>query len=706
MAIDTILLDKLCTARGILDGYHDLSGTYIKASDETKRAQLEAMHIPASSNEDLHSALQEIENERHRLLPRSIVVKRQPSLQLHLQSGVPAHLEWKLTLEDGTHRNGRIDGEETTLELGPDIPLGYHVLELQTQEKNETSHLIVTPQRALGLSNTTAQDKIWGVTAPLYGLTSARNWGIGDFEDLAVFAEGAAAQGADFVGINPVHALFPTVPEIYSPYSPSSREFLNIMHIAPDRIPEFHTSREGREQLATLMNGEIFQNVRAAELVDYPAIYALKTTAFELAYTLFNESAPPERHTAFQAFVTEKGNALQRHALFDVLAEVQQNATPDMEGWSGWPAELQSPDSVASVAARKKYSGRINYYCYLQWVAHEQLNAAQQRSRAAGMAVGLYLDLAVGMVPGGAEAWGEPDAVVHGISLGAPGDPANPDGQKWHLAPLDPTNLSRSGFRIFRRTLREIMRPAGLVRIDHILGLNRAFWCPLESETNGNYVVYPREDMLGVIALESIRNNCVVVGEDLGTVPEGFRERLAEWGLLGCAVLYFEREGEAFKAPAHFEKAKLASINNHDFPTLKGYWEEEDFRWREALGIGTDGDRIKRDKDARLHDRWLMLKRLEAENLLPNGVSPNAAPAQLSDDLSVAVHAYLARTEAAVITVQVEDLLGLRDQANVPGTTTEEPNWRRKLPSPVESIFKGELASRILTAIRSERPQI
>lgn len=704
MNLNPDLLHRLSEAYGIYHGYHELSGHYVKASDETKIAQLQALGLNMQDDAALENALTAVAERQARLLPATMVIRQNDSMRLPLQNAAHAAGHWTVELADGPGRDGELPAGADAIKMdGPALPLGYHQLRIDSEGSSETCHLIIAPERCITLEDATGCSQTWGITAPLYGLRSIRNWGIGDFEDLARMAEHAAGEGADFIGFNPVHALFPAASHMYSPYSPSSREFLNIMHIAPDMLEEFTTTPEGKNALKDLKAAKDYKAARDAKLVDYTAVYALKTKAFEAAFALFETHATPDRTAAFEAFCHQKGNSLTRHATFEVIFEAEFAKDPTVTAWQDWPEDLRSPDSSTVTKLVAQNPARIRYYKFLQWVAHAQLEAAQNRAQAAGMRIGLYLDLAVGMVPGGAEAWGEPASVVHGMSLGAPGDAANPDGQKWNLAPLDPIALREDGFRVFRRTLSEVMRPAGIVRIDHILGLNRAFWCPLEDGTAGNYVTYPREEMLGIIALESVRHGCVVVGEDLGTVPEGFRERLADWGLMGCAILYFEREGDSFTPPAHYGEDKFASLNNHDFPTLKGFWEGEDFRWREELGIGAS--RLHDDRNARLHDRWLMLRRLEDEGLLPEGVSPYAAPAELSDDLAVAIHSLLARVKSSVVAVQVEDLLGLKDQPNVPGTTTEEPNWRRKLPVDIEKLFDQTLSRRILEAVRSARPR-
>ena len=716
------LLHRLCESVGIYHGFHDLSGAYIQASDETKLAQLAAMNMRVEDEGDLDRIIHETDASHTSFLPPSLVLPNSASVSIpvRLPASVGASAAtWRITPEHGDVLSGtgnlvpqpgevRIGTQsyrDFTLVMEGELPLGYHQLALTIAGETTDCFLILVPKQTQDLSELGTDARIWGVTAPLYGLKSARNWGIGDFEDLALLAENAAKVGAHFVGINPVHALFPAAPDMYSPYSPSSREFLNIMHIAPDQIPELTGTKAARAKLATLMASPDFAAARNADLLDYKAVYSLKTKAFALAYSNFSKlKESGSRGMAFAAFVARKGEALWRHALYEVIFELEQAKNPTARGWQDWPPALQDPSSAAVTKIGKTHAARVRYYMYLQWIAHEQIASAQARALRAGMRIGLYLDLAVGMVPGGAEAWSEKAAIATGMSMGAPGDAANPDGQKWHLAPFDPITLKKTGYAIFRKTLSNVMHHAGLVRIDHILGINRAFWCPLEGNAPGNYVSYPREDMLGIIALESVRNQCAVVGEDLGTVPDGFRERLDAWGLMGCALAFFEREGDSFTPSAHYGRDRMTSITNHDFPTLKGWWEEEDFIWRAALGIGTDGGRLDADRGARFHDRWLMLKRLEAEGLLPDGISPNAAPGTMSPALGAAIHRFLARTPATLVAVPLEDILGLKDQPNVPGTTTEQPNWRRKLPTSIETLFDGTQAQTILAAIRAERP--
>lgn len=541
--------------------------------------------------------------------------------------------------------------------------------------------------------------KTWGVTLPLYGLRSKRNWGLGDFEDLRHTVELAAREGAAFVGINPVHALFPRDAARYSPYSPSSRNHLNVMHIAPDLIVELKDTNDGRSFLSDDSLTQKIDALRVTDHVDYEGVYKTKMLAFEHAYTVFSQLDPgADRRAAFDDFLQKRVDSLWHHALYEALADHLGDDGAAHYDWRSWPEGYENPLAPRCVDFAKDHSDRIRFYAYLQWIAEEQLHRAQATAKAAGMAVGLYLDLAVGMTPDGAEAWSGQDIVVHGVSLGAPGDAANPDGQMWNLAPLNPHKLRATGFAHLRETLRETMRSAGMIRIDHILGVNRSYWCPEAEGVAGGYISQPLDDLLGVIAHEANAAGCIVVGEDLGIVPDGFRERLHASGLLGCALFLFERYGDGgFKQPVDYPDCCLASVSNHDFPTLLGFLDAADLRWREALGIGAEPDLLARDREARETDRYRIRAMLHHGGWLDDETAAE-------DVLSVALHRFLAESRSQLLAVQVEDLLGQIAQMNVPGTTTEQPNWRRKLRTDLDEMFVGELAQSILGAVRSARP--
>ncbi len=523
----------------------------------------------------------------------------------------------------------------------------------------------------------------WGVTAALYALKSDRNAGVGDFEDLAGLAEIMAAKGADFIGINPVHALFPPAPHLYAPYSPSSRQFLNVMLIAIDKLVD-------------LPQGSEMSKSADAEHIDYAAVYRTKMSAFEAAFAEFSKlEKTSKRRMAFEVFSKGAGPALQTHALFDAIFETLPKAKQTYAGWRNFPKKYADPKSKASLAFAKANADRVAFYAYLQWIAHEQLSQAQSRAVAAGMTIGIYLDFAVGVVPGGSDVWQNKMAFADGVSLGAPGDMANPDGQLWNLAPFNPHALIRNNFEPYRSALREAMSLGGAIRIDHILGHLRSFWIP-ENETGG-YVRYPFDGLMNMIAEESQSQNCVVFGEDLGTVPDGLRDLMARRGLMGCNIALIERDSQGQIIPAHeMRELSIAAFSNHDFPTLTGFWNGEDFKWREKLGIGNDPETLAWEKFQREDDKRAFL------NLIGWGDVD-----KMSAELMAALQAYLAGSKALAFAVQLDDLMLEPLQANVPGTTDEQPNWRRRTRLSLEEIANDADISAICGAINDvrKRPQ-
>ena len=382
--------------------------------------------------------------------------------------------------------------------------------------------------------------KIWALATQLYALRSRRNWGIGDFTDLASFARLAGQAGASAVGLNPLHALHPSNPAAASPYSPSSRLFLNVLYIDIERVPELAESPETEAAIADARFQERLASLRDTPLVDYPGVAAAKFEMLERLHHVFraNHGSRPydRRMLSFRRFVRARGVALERLATYEALAEYFRARNPGAYGWWQWPTEYQRPNSAAVTAFAAEHGERINFYLYLQFLAHEQLSAAAASAREAR--VRLYCDLAVGVEVNGADAWSDPDAFAVEATLGAPPDPLNTQGQNWGLAPLSPRALTERAFEPFIALLRANMRYAGMLRIDHVMALRRAFWIPRGvSARNGAYIGYPMDDLLAVLACESGRNRCAVVGEDLGTVPDGFRERMQSARTLSSRAL-------------------------------------------------------------------------------------------------------------------------------------------------------------------------
>ena len=536
-----------------------------------------------------------------------------------------------------------------------------------------------TDTPVFGAEKIRAQGGCWGVTAALYALKSHRNAGIGDFEDLAYLAEIMAKKGADFIGINPVHALFPSAPHLYAPYSPSSRQFLNVMLIAIDKLVDLPADKESTKT---------FEAVH----IDYPAVYRTKMLAFEVAFENFSKlGKTSKRRKAFDLFVKDSGPALQTHGLFDAIFETLPKAKKTYDGWRNFPKKYADPNSAASLDFAKKYAQRVQFYIYLQWIARTQLSEAQSRAVAAGMSIGIYLDFAVGVVPGGSGVWQIKTAFANNISLGAPGDMTNPDGQLWNLVPFNPHELTRNNFEPYRFALREAMSLGGAIRIDHILGHLRSFWIP-ENKVGG-YVSYPFDGLINMIAEESQRQECVVFGEDLGTVPDGFRDRMAKRQLMGCNIALIERDSEGRLIPKEdMRELSITAFSNHDFPTLTGYWNGEDFKWRETLGIGNDPNVLAWEKSKRKADKRAFLDLInwhEAD--------------EMSTNLMAALQGYMAESKALAFAVQLDDLMLEPMQANVPGTTDEQPNWRRRARLSLKEIAQDTHVSAICKAINDVR---
>jgi 4-alpha-glucanotransferase len=441
---------------------------------------------------------------------------------------------------------------------------------------------------------------------------------------------------------------------------------------------------------------------RAAELVDYPAVWQLKLRVLEVLFESFRErhlAVSSEQAQAFRAFRAEMGHALEQHAVFDALHEHALH-TSGTWSWHDWPEPLRHPDSPEVAAFAREHRDRVDFFAYLQWQADEQLGVAQARARAAGMPLGLYNDIAVAVNPASAMAWANPGVSLSGISAGAPPDWFNPNGQNWVLAPLSPVGLREGAYAVFAAALRHNMRHAGAVRIDHVMGLKRLFWIPEgASPAEGAYVRYPFTDLARIIALESECHRCLVIGEDLGTVPRGFRPAMQRAGLLSCRVLYFERGRDgAFLPPEAYPRQSLVSVSTHDLPTIRGFWTYRDLKWRDVLGRFPDEDAFKDAQAERDRDRVLLLQALQRAGLLPAGIDPEHPPEEPSDELVLAVHRYLAETPGHLLMAQLEDALGEEEQPNLPGTD-EHPNWRRKLGRSLEEFADEPMVVRIAEAM-------
>lgn len=502
--------------------------------------------------------------------------------------------------------------------------------------------------------------RTWGFALQLYSLRSAANWGIGDFGDLARFAADAAGRGAGIVGLNPLHQLNLTDPNAASPYSPISRLFLNALYID---VPSACASLN----FPCGVDEPPLRRARESPLVDYAAVWSLKSTALMRLHERFRTAGGHPMRAAFRGFCGERGAALRSTAVYEALNAHFYERTA-AHGWMQWPAAYAEPGGAAVRAFAGEHETAVEYYEFLQWLADLQLSAAAAAARS--MPVGLYRDLAVGVDANSADVWCDRDAYALGLSVGAPPDPLNAAGQDWGLPPMHPHRLGAHGFERYAAVVRSNMRHAGALRIDHVMGLQRLFVIPHgAAPSEGAYLEYPRETLLAVLAAESRRAGCLVVGEDLGTVPRGFRERVARARVFSCRLLYFERDpGGAFVDPARYPADAVASTGTHDLPPLLGYWETLAPNDRAAMQV-----------------------------LLATGPRDGDAA------LVAAAYRALARTQARIRLVQMEDALLCREPVNVPGTTTEHPNWRRKLPVALEALGDDAGFAAVVRAVSESR---
>ncbi|MGR9460013.1 4-alpha-glucanotransferase (plasmid) [Rhizobium leguminosarum] len=541
--------------------------------------------------------------------------------------------------------------------------------------------------------------RVWGVSLQLYELRSGRNWGIGDFEDLADMADLLGSLGADFIGLTPLHAPFLADPERCSPYEPSSRQHLNPLYIAVDRLPGFACSPELERQLASL---------RQTDLVDYAGVAQIKLRVLRdlwLAWRqcrVIDEAYDP---ADFDAFIAQGGNSLRLHALFECLSlsMVERGAGA---GWQRWPADFQRFDSAAVAEFERGHAEDVRFHMWLQWLAHRQLMQAADRAGKAGLRIGLYLDLAVGEAVDGSATWSEPDIYVSKATIGSPPDPFAIDGQDWHLAGYLPSAIAAGDMSPFRRMLSAAMRYADAIRIDHAAALRRLFLVPLGSRPDGGaYVRYPQDRLLQILADVSAEHRCLVIGEDLGLIPKGLQDDLAAAHILSYRILSYEQDERGFKPADVYPVLALACISTHDHQTLAGWWRGADIQARCEHGI-VPPDLTEAHLEDRKRERRKLKAALKAAGLdLPARLSQARASEQTLRELTVGAYRFIARTPSLLAAVRLADLTDEKRPTNVPGTSDSYPNWKPKLSVLLADLMSSPLLKSVTAAMREERPR-
>jgi 4-alpha-glucanotransferase len=571
--------------------------------------------------------------------------------------------------------------------------------------------LIVTPKACYKQEQIEHGKKMWGPSVQLYTLRTQHNWGMGDFGDLKQLVADIASRGGDFVGLNPIHSLFPANPEGASPYSPSSRRWLNILYIDVSSVPEFALSVEAQQQVGSAEFQQRLQKARDSHWVNYTEVADLKLSVLPLLFDEFKKrhlDKNSERAQAFLAFVEEGGDSLMHQAAFDALHAKLHAQDSNVWGWPVFPEEYRRFESGAVKKFIEQNQDQVHLYMYLQWVADTQINEAQALAEEKGMSVGLYRDLAVGVADSGAETWADEGNLILDASIGAPPDILGPLGQNWGLPPLNPQVLRATGYDAYVQLLRANMKHCGALRIDHVLGLLRLWWIPKgEDATNGAYIYYPVEDMLAILALESHRHQCSVIGEDLGTVPDEIVEILRDAGVHSYKVFFFETSEEdgGFISPAHYAEQSMSALCTHDMPTLRGFWHCDDLKMGQELGLYPDPEQLEVLFANRLECKQGILDSVAWHGYLPEGVGRDAQYVPMDSYLAEALQLHVAAGASTLLSVQLEDWLEMDKPVNIPGTVDEYPNWRRKLSMNLDEVFAQEGVNRIakkLTEVRAK----
>jgi 4-alpha-glucanotransferase len=723
--VDKVLIERLAQLRGMGDAYHNYRGELQYFSLETKAAILTAMGCMVDDSNALAAEIAQLESARWRkFLP---VVAISHSARIGFDMNVTARefggtIVWRVRLEDGSRLEGAVSsaacaevwrGEvagswitRRRFELAADLPPGYHQFEARIAGGAiDQCLLIVSPPKCFAPPALAAGRRLWGLAVQLYTLRSRNNWGIGDFGDLEMLIRWMASCGAGFIGVNPLHALAPADPARSSPYSASSRHFLNVLYISVPAVPEFEDCLAARARMGDPEFAHHLDSLRDAPLVDYRGVAGLKFEILALLYQDFRDkhlAMRSERGREFLEFVARRGLPLQMHARFDALDRHFRATQGSASGWMCWPQEFRDVNGSAAARFALEHREEVDFYAYLQWLAHEQLVRAQALARELGMPIGLYGDYAVGANPSGSETWVDEASYCLGAEIGAPPDPLALKGQGWGIPPPDPAAMQAQRLHGFIQLLRDNMRYYGALRLDHVMSLYRLWWVPAGcAATAGAYVHYPLQQLLTVLSLESARSSCLVVGEDLGVVPDEMRKAMPEFGLYHYKVLLFEKVSGRFRRPDEFAREALAAATTHDLPTLRSYWEARDIELRRRLNLFPSVEIEKDIVQQRDHDREMLLTALREQKINP--AHPNAPLEPYTDELGQALHLYLARSSAALVALQIDDLLGMTDPVNVPGTFAEYPNWQRKVTASIEDMAaRADLAER-LAQINSAR---
>jgi 4-alpha-glucanotransferase len=693
----------------LADRYISAWGTEAAVPDSTLHDLLTSLGYD-TRHDDALLASAERKHKTDVLAPVQVVQDNEP-VEIALYLGTSARdsdFSWRLETEQGECfegylqsqiiRDERSDGGPLVFSLPCALPWGYHRLFVNRKRRKSPYQmtLIMAPSQCYKQPELNAHKKMWGPSIQLYTLRTPHNWGIGDFGDLKQLVSELASRGADFVGLNPIHALFPANPEAASPYSPSSRRWLNLLYIDVSAVREFSLSAKAQQLVGSAAFQRRLQAVRDTHWVDYSEVAALKMAVLPLLFEEFKQREllqQTHRGRAFLDFIEQGGDSLKQQATFDALHQHLRADDENMWGWPVFPEKYRRYENAATQAFIEQHHDDIQLYMYLQWIAQIQIEEAQAIAEEQGMALGLYRDLAVGVSDAGSETWSDNSPLVLDASVGAPPDMLGPRGQNWGLPPFDPQALQASGYHAYIELLRANMRHCGALRIDHVLGLLRLWWIPKgKNASEGAYLYYPVKDMLAILALESHRHQCSVIGEDLGTVPDEIGALLSDAGVHSYKVFFFETSEEdgGFISPAHYTEQAMATLSTHDMPTIRGFWHCDDLKMGQELGLYPDEAQLQQLFDDRLKAKQGILDSVRWHGMLPEGVGADARYVPMDGYLCRALQLHVAAGQSALLSVQLEDWLEMDKPVNIPGTVDEYPNWRRKLSVNLDTLFSRE----------------
>nr|WP_314533757.1 4-alpha-glucanotransferase [uncultured Pseudomonas sp.] len=681
-------LEILASRAGLGVDWIDANGRPQKVAPAVLRSVLTGLGHPASTAQEIDASLlqlQEVQQTRH--LPPMLTADVGVAVDLarYFEPETPCEIH----LEDGSRLNLKLDAKSMLPGL---VPVGYQHVSIDGQQFT----LAVAPARCYSVGDAVDNPipRAWGLSVQLYSLRRPGDGGFGDTQALEDLARVAGERGSDALAISPLHAMFSSDTQRYSPYSPSSRLFLNSLYAAPGAILGERAVRAAID--STGLAAE-FKHLEEQALIDWPVAAEAKHRLLQALYEGFVQGEHP-LHADFSSFRHAGGEALENHCRFEAIQEARA-AKGEALDWREWPEQWRDPRSAALAEFAEENAGRIGFFAFCQWLITRCLERAQAAARGSGMSIGLIADLAVGADGGGSQAWSRQDELLASLTVGAPPDILNRTGQGWGISAFSPEGLVRNGFRAFIEMLRANFAHAGGLRIDHVMGLQRLWVIPNgASPADGAYLYYPVDDLLRLLTLESHRHQAIVLGEDLGTVPEGLQEKLIARSILGMRVLLFEQDNTHFKSILDWPDNALATTSTHDLPTLNGWWHGRDIDWNARLGL----------TDASSEIDWRRHREREREGLrrvLGEDPQNFREESHETDQVLDASVRFLGHTRAPLVLLALEDALGIEQQANLPGTINTHPNWSRRLPGYSEALLDDPDAARRLELLACARLQ-